>query len=141
MSEAKMLELFSLAEHAVDIKKIHSWLADPSDSDYLECEDRELSIFLNGLICGLRGPKEGPPPEPDKKLTNNQVFKKLKIALDLKNEDVIDLFASVGLTLNKYELTGFLRKSEHKNYRSLKRHELKAFLKALELQKLSLESN
>jgi uncharacterized protein YehS (DUF1456 family) len=140
MSDSKIIEFFSLAEHHVDSEKISRWLAKESHPEYLECEDHELSTFLNGLICGLRGQKEGPLPEPDKKMTNNLILKKLKIALDLQNENVIEIFASVGLSMNKYELTGFLRKSNHKNYRTLKYQDLRAFLKGLELKKLSLET-
>ena len=141
MSQDKIIELFSLMEHSVDSEKINGWFASENDPKYLECEDHELSIFLNGLICGLRGQKEGPLPEPDKKMTNNLILKKLKIALDLKNEDLQDLFESVGISMNKYELTGFLRKPDHKNYRFFKNQDLKAFFKALKRQELLLEED
>ena len=140
MSDEKVIELFSLVECVVESDQVNRWFLKESNKDYLECEDHELSIFLNGLICGLRGQKEGPLPEPDKKMTNNIILKKLKIALDLQNDDVIEILDSAGLVMNKYELTGFLRKTNHKNYRFLKNQDLKYFFKGLKLRKLSLET-
>lgn len=139
MDNDKIIDFFMIMDHPLSPEKLNQWLANEKEDNYLELEDSELSTFLNGVIGGLRGQKEGPLPEPDKKMTNNLILKKLKIALDLQNEDVLDLFESVEVNINKYELTGFLRKPDHKNYRPFKNQELRAFLQALKHQELSLE--
>ena len=43
----------------------------------------------------MRGKKEGTQPEPEDKLNNNIIFKKLKIALNLKAEDILRMMALV----------------------------------------------
>lgn len=57
------------------------------DSAYIKMSDSELASFLNGLINLKRGKREGEQPEPESRLTNNMVFQKLRIALNLKAED------------------------------------------------------
>jgi len=49
----------------------------------------ELVIFLNGLINDKRGKREGLQAKPERCLTNNILLRKLKIALDLKADDVL----------------------------------------------------
>jgi uncharacterized protein YehS (DUF1456 family) len=93
-----------------------------------------LAIFLNGLIVDKRGKKEGPLPEPEQRLTNNIVFTKLKIALNLKADDVLEILAQVNLSMSKHELSAFFRKPGHKHYRDCKDQVLRNFLKGLQLR-------
>ena len=48
--------------------------------------DQELAVFLNGLINEKRGKKEGEQPIAEKIINNNLVFRKIRIALNLKEE-------------------------------------------------------
>jgi uncharacterized protein YehS (DUF1456 family) len=50
-------------------------------------------------------------------MTNNDVIKKLRIALDLKEIDMTEIFEHSGYEINKSELSGIFRKEGHKNYR------------------------
>ncbi len=50
-------------------------------------------------------------------MTNNEIIKKLRIALDLKELDMIEIFKLSGYELKKYELSGIFRKEGNKNYR------------------------
>ena len=50
-------------------------------------------------------------------MTNNDVIKKLRIALDLKELDMLEIFELSGYEIKKSELSGIFRKEGHNNYR------------------------
>jgi uncharacterized protein YehS (DUF1456 family) len=133
-SDAKMMALFGLAEHQVTQEKIHAWLKKEDAAGYQSCSDMQLAIFLNGLINDKRGKKEGPPPVPEKRLTNNIIFRKLKIALDLKDDDILELMDLAELRISKHELSAFFRKQGHKHYRECKDQILRNLLKGMQLK-------
>ena len=133
-SDSKMIALFGLADHQVTREEISDWLKREDDPAYQTCNDMQLAIFLNGLINDRRGKKEGPQPAPEKRLTNNIIFKKLKIALNLKSEDVLDILELAPLRISKHELSAFFRKPGHKQYRDCKDQVLRNFLKGMQLK-------
>ncbi len=132
--DSKMISLFALADHAVTREQISDWLKRDEDPAYKPCSDTQLAIFLNGLINDKRGKKEGPQPKPEKRITNNIVFMKLKIALNLKSEDVLEILYMADLHVSKHELGAFFRKPGNKHYRSCKDQILRNFLKGMQLK-------
>ena len=134
INDSTMITIFALADHAVSRELISDWLKKDDDPAYKACNDTELAIFLNGLINHKRGKKDGAQPEPEKKLNNNIIFRKLKIALNLKEEDTLALMELAGLTISKHELSAFFRKEGHKHYRVCKDQILRNFLKGLQLK-------
>lgn len=80
-------------------------------------ERQRVSGILNGFINLKRGKKEGEQPKPEVALTNNMIFMKLRIALNMKAEDVLDVLEVVGVSLSKYEIGAYFRKPENKNYK------------------------
>ena len=133
-SDSKMVAIFSLANLDLTCEQVSDWLKNEGDPTYKNCTDIQLAIFLNGLINDKRGKKEGPQPEPETYLTNNIIFLKLKIALDLKAVDVLDIMNLANFRISKYELSAFFRKPYHKNYRVCKDKVLRNFLKGVELK-------
>lgn len=133
-SDAKMVEIFGVADYAVTREQISDWLKKEDDPAYKKCSDTQLAIFLNGLIIDRRGKKEGPKPEPEKRLTNNIIFMKLKIALNLKAEDIIEIMALANFRISKSELSAFFRKSDHRHYRDCQDQILRNFLQGLQLK-------
>lgn len=105
-----------------------------SDPDYQACNDATFALFLNGLINEKRGKKEGAQPAPEQSLTNNIIFRKLKIALDLKDDDILALMDLADLRISKHELSAFFRKPDHKHYRECKDQILRNFLKGIQLK-------
>ena len=89
-------------------------------------------FFLNGLINEKRGKKEGTQPEVETRLTNNIIFRKLKIALNLQAEDVLDILNLADFKLSKHELSAFFRKPGHKHYRECKDQILRNFLSGMQ---------
>jgi uncharacterized protein YehS (DUF1456 family) len=133
-NDSKMIAIFDLADYQVTRAQISDWLKKEEDPAYQKCTDTQLASFLNGLINDKRGKKEGPQPEPEKRLTNNVVFMKLKIALNLQAEDVLDIMKLADLRMSKHELSAFFRKPGHKNYRECKEQILRNFLMGLQLK-------
>src|SRR6056300_678377 len=108
-SDSKIIELFKLAGSDVEEADLFDWFRKDDDLDLAEMSDREMATFLNGLIIEKRGKREGPQPEPDDRLTNNIILRKLKIALDLKSDDIIELFALTDKKISPHELSSFFR--------------------------------
>ncbi|NPD44106.1 MULTISPECIES: DUF1456 family protein [unclassified Lentimicrobium] len=131
-SDAKMVDIFKQADYQVEEADVIDWLRKTEDPFLIEISDKELAIFLNGLIVEKRGKREGPAPDPEKHLNNNIILRKLKIALDLKAEDIITLFASIDIKVGKPELSAFFRKPNHKSYRPVLDQYLRNFLNALQ---------
>ena len=133
-NDSKMVAIFGLADHKVTRAQVSNWLKNDSDPDYQACNDATFALFLNGLINEKRGKKEGAQPAPEQSLTNNIIFRKLKIALDLKDEDILALMDLADLRISKHELSAFFRKPDHKHYRECKDQILRNFLKGIQLK-------
>lgn len=134
LSDSEVINLFGLADLPVSREQISQWLKRDTDPDFKLLKDIELAIFLNGFIFNKRGKKEGPIPEPEKRITNNIILKKIKIALDLKSEDVQDILGLADLSVSDHELSAFFRKPDHKNYRTCQDQLLRCFLKGIQLK-------
>jgi len=133
-NDSKMIALFRQAGFRVTRMQISDWLKKDDDPAYQNCSDIQLAAFLNGLINDKRGQREGPQPKPEKRLNNNIIFRKLKIALNLKDEDILNILQLAELPMSKHELSAFFRKPDHKNYRSCKDQILRNFLQGLQLK-------
>lgn len=130
--DAKMISIFALANCEVTRNDISQWLKKDDDADYKSLSDLQLASFLNGFIHYKRGKKDGEPPQPENKLTNNLIFKKLKIALNLKGDEMLEIMTSVDFRLSKHELSAFFRKVDHKHYRECKDQILRNFLQGMQ---------
>ncbi len=130
--DSKMMALFALAGPEVTRAQISDWLKKEEDPDYQKCSDRELAIFLNGLIIDKRGKKDGPQPEPESRLSNNIIFRKLKIALNLQADEVLELVNQGDFHISKHELSAFFRKPGNRHYRDCKDQVLRNFLKGVQ---------
>jgi uncharacterized protein YehS (DUF1456 family) len=133
-NDSKMMAIFSLADHHVSREEVSAWLKKEEDDGFEPCDDLLLAAFLNGLIVDMRGAKDGQKPVVEKRLTNNMIFMKLKIALSLKAEDVMAILALADFKISKHELSAFFRKTDHKHYRDCKDQILRNFLKGLQLK-------
>ena len=133
-SDSKMIDLFKLMDVEVDREQVSNWLKKDDDESYINCTDKQFATFLNGLIIDKRGKQEGPLPEIENKLNNNIVLRKLKIALNLQNDEVLALLNQAGLSLSKHELSAFFRRADHKHYRACKDQVLRNFLQAIQLK-------
>ena len=131
-NELNMVDIFKLAEHEVEKSQVSAWLKKDEDPELVEITDRELAIFLNGLIIDKRGKREGPQPEPEDPLSNNMILRKLKIAFNLKSDDIIDLFTLIDKKIGKHELSAFFRHPDNKSYEPCGNQYLRQFLNGLQ---------
>jgi uncharacterized protein YehS (DUF1456 family) len=134
LSDSAMMAVFALADCAVTRQQVSDWLKKEEDPAFQACSDTQLASFLNGLIIDRRGKREGAQPAPEKRLNNNLIFTKLKIALNLQADDVHEIMNMADFSLSKHEISAFFRKPEHKNYRVCQDQVLRNFLKGLELR-------
>lgn len=68
------------------------------------------------------------------KMSNNEVLKKLRVALKLRNEDIMEICKLVGFTVKKAELTDFFRAEDHPNFKPCGDQILRNFLNGLVLK-------
>ena len=59
---------------------------------------------------------------------------KLKIALNLKADDVLGILDLANFRISKHELSAFFRRPDHKHYRECKDQILRNFLKGIQLK-------
>lgn len=131
-SDSKMIGLFQLADHEVQRADVCDWLKQEEDPSFEEISDIELAIFLNGLIIEKRGKREGPQPEPEDPLTNNMIFRKMKIALTLRTEEIVNMFTLIDKKISKHELSAFFRHPDNKSYEPCMDQYLRNFFNALQ---------
>lgn len=131
--DSRMMAIFSLMAADVSREQISAWLKKDEDPEFQECNDASLAFFLNGLIIALRGEKAGEKPKSQTELNNNMIFMKLKIALNLKSEEILLILESADQSISKHELSAFFRRSNHKHYRECKDQILRNFLTGLRL--------
>lgn len=132
--DAQMMALFASGGFNASREQVSDWLKSDDKPEFKELRDVQLAIFLNGLINKKRGKREGEQPEPEKKLNNNIILRKLKIALDFKDEQILEMMQLAGFPLSKHELSAFFRKPGHNNYRECQSQVLRNFLKGLQVK-------
>lgn len=134
LSDDQMIDLFGQADMTVNRSQVSDWLKKEEDENFKEITDIEFATFLNGFINSRRGKREGEQPIPEKRLNNNIVFRKLKIALNLKDTDILEIFAKVDLNISKHELSAIFRKPNQAQYRACNDQFLRNFLHGLQLK-------
>lgn len=130
--DARMIGVFAEAGQKVTREQVSAWLKKDDDPAYEECSEVMFATFLNGLINQKRGKKDGPQLEPEQSLTNNIIFRKLKIAFNLQAEEILSILSLVDLHISKHELSAFFRRAGHKHYRDCKDQILRNFLKGMQ---------
>ena len=131
-NDAKVVSILALAESEVSEAEVHSFLKKEDEAGFRPCPDVVMGYFLNGLIFLRRGKSEdAPAPSIERKMTNNVILKKLRIAFDLKTTDITDLLKSADFAVGQSEIGAIFRKPGHKNYRECGDQILRNFLKGL----------
>ncbi|MED1265630.1 DUF1456 family protein [Bacillus mycoides] len=153
IKDIDMVEIFKLGGVEVTKEEVRKMLTKLKNSYYDEVEDSDvveydyeikcnnvmLESFLNGFITFKRGKQDPKSGQSDRQAmslksngsVNNLVLKKLKIALSLTSEDMLDILEDVGVIVTKGELSALLRKEGHKNYKECGDRYARNFLKGL----------
>jgi uncharacterized protein YehS (DUF1456 family) len=68
-------------------------------------------------------------------MSNNDIFKKLRVALSLRNDDIIEIMALVGFKATKAEIGDIFRAEDHPNFKKCGDQFLRNFLNGLVIHK------
>lgn len=133
LPNAAIGEMVKRAGHEIQPDFIPGMLKKEDEDGYIACDDEVLVAFLDGLIIHKRGPSDM-PPLPVKRLTNNIILKKIRIAFELKEDDLHDMIKLAGFEISKPELNAIFRSPDSKNYRACGDQLLRYVLKGLSLR-------
>ncbi|OAT24303.1 DUF1456 family protein [Proteus myxofaciens] len=132
LSDGHVVQIMKLADLTVTKEQVNHWLKKDDEPEFVECDDNTMGHFLNGLVFYRRGKDESHPvPEVEKRITNNIILKKLRVAFELKDVDMIEIYKRADFNVSKPELSAIFRKPGHKNYRNCGDQLLRYFLKGL----------
>lgn len=135
VSDIQLAEIIQLSGHTMPASEITALLKKDDEDGYAECSDEVLAHALDGLVYFKRGKDDSRPPQPfELPMTNNMVLKKLRVAFELKEDDMHAIMHSVDCPLSKPEMSALFRKSGHSNYRPCGDQVLRNFLKGLTLR-------
>ncbi|HEY8084794.1 MAG TPA: DUF1456 family protein [Methylophilaceae bacterium] len=137
LSENKIVEICKLADVTIEKTEVVDLLKKEDEEGYVECSDEIMAGFLDGLIVFKRGKLETqsvPDKNPRARLSNNTKLKKVRVAFELKEEDMHAILALAEFQISKPELSALFRKKGHKNYRDCGDQILRNFLKGLTLR-------
>ncbi len=140
-----MVEIFKLGGMKFSKEDILNMLIKVKDEaeedipeNYIKCNNKMVEAFLNGLITFKRGAQqskqgqpEGPPTVTGNESPNNMLMKKVKIAMALTTEDMLDILYEGGVSVSKGELGAILRNPSHRNYKECGDRFVRNFLKGL----------
>ena len=132
-TDEKMMYLFESGGRKTPREHVSDWLKKEDDPAVKILEDVELAAFLNGFINDRRGKKEGPQPASETSLSNNVILRKLKIALNLKDDDILKMLELTGKDVSKHEISAFFRHPEQNQYRECKDQILRNFIQGLQM--------
>nr|WP_318381015.1 DUF1456 family protein [uncultured Enterobacter sp.] len=124
--------IFTLGEADVSDEQIVAWLRKEDEEGFQACPDIVMATFLNGLIYDRRGKDESAPAlVTERKLNNNIVLKKLRIAFSLKTDDILAILTEQQFRVSMPEITAMMRAPDHKNFRECGDQFMRYFLRGL----------
>ncbi|NKQ09132.1 MULTISPECIES: DUF1456 family protein [Pseudomonadaceae] len=135
VNDAKIAEITRLTGCEIPDSEAVAYLKKEDEEGFKPCGDRIMAHFLDGLVIYKRGKDESRPTPPiELPVTNNMVLKKLRVAFELKEDDMHAILQSVDFPVSKPELNALFRKVGHSNYRVCGDQLLRNFLKGLALR-------
>lgn len=135
INDAKMVGIIKLSGLDVTAETLANYLKKEEEPGFVRCPDPVMAHFLDGLVIHRRGKDDSRPAQPvELPVTNNTILKKLRVAFELKEEDLHVILKSVNFPVSKPELSALFRKVGHDNYRPCGDQLLRNFLKGLTLR-------
>jgi len=135
LKDKEMKLIFQAGDPNVQDIKLYTLLKKEDEKEFVLCSQALLNTFLNGLIIFYRGASDKPPVPAPKVLSNNDVLRKIRIALTYQEKDMLEVFTLSGMEISKSELSSFFRRKNHKHYQECGDQFLRYFLQGLSLYK------
>ena len=135
LNDKGVVALVALGGVETPPEEIYQYTRPEEDEDFILCPPEVLGAFLDGLVIERRGPpKPGSPPPGSTELTTNSVLRRVRIALILKDTDILEMLAAGGHPMSKSELSALFRRPDHRHYRECGHQALRKFLRGLTLK-------
>lgn len=136
-----LVRIFALGEVEVTAEQLAPWLRKEDEEGFVRCPDILLSRFLNGLIYDKRGRDESAPAlVVERRINNNIMLKKLRIAFSLKTDDILAILTQQQFRIGMAEITAMMRAPEHKNFRECGDQFLRYFLRGLAVREHAVKA-
>ena len=135
LKDSEMLQIFQATQQEPQEIKLYTLLKKEDEPGFVLCPQALLATFLDGLIIFYRGSLNKPPVHPPEKLSNNDILRKIRIALIYQETDMLEVFKLSGMEISKSELSSFFRRKDHKHYKECGDQFLRYFLQGLSLYK------
>ncbi|MCL6272087.1 DUF1456 family protein [Sansalvadorimonas sp. 2012CJ34-2] len=137
LSDKEMVAIFKLADHDIPVYHLYNLMRKEDEKGYVLCHDDVLARFLDGLIIHRRGKQEGRETDylpKGQQISKNEILRKLRIALELKDSDIIDMMKLADFRVTKAELSAIFRRKGHRNYKECGNQFLRNFISGLTLK-------
>ena len=133
INDATIVEICKLGGHDLEKSSVAALMKKEEEEGYLACSNLVMGSFLDGLIIQKRGHKEKNADQENvaSLITNNIILKKLRIALELKEDALLEILELAHASITKAKLSALFRKEGHKNYKECGNQFLRSFLKGL----------
>lgn len=141
ITDLRLADLFALSFRPLSLDEIRPLFLREDEPGYVECDGSTLAAFLEGLVTLKRGPR--PVPQASAALhhqsskhhqgqpSNNDVLKALRIALELRDDDLAEIMALAGVQVSKSELGALFRRKDQDNFRPCGDQFLRNFIAGL----------
>ena len=131
-NDVAMAQITSKSGRKTSEEEVINWLKLEDEPGYMALSDMDLCSFLDGLIVEKRGPHpSGNVPKPMEFLSNNEILKKLRIALNLQSDGMLDVFKKAEFDVSNSELGSFFRRPDHSKFAKCPEIVLRKFIKGL----------
>jgi uncharacterized protein YehS (DUF1456 family) len=140
LKNSDIIDICRLAGMEMTFETLDTFLKRDNEEGYIECSNETLNLFLDGLIIKHRGVSDNTPQKTDKShITNNLILKKIRIALMLKDVDILEILVIGEMKLTKSELSALFRNEGHRNFKPCGDQILRKFLSGLSHKQKYLE--
>jgi uncharacterized protein YehS (DUF1456 family) len=136
LNGVSIAETCALGGHEIGPADVLKLLKKEDEHGFTVCDDTVMSAFLDGLITSRRGHRDPPPGTAQASeglLNNNLILRKLRIALELNDADMLAVFRQAGVSLSKPELSALFRGVGQRNFKECGDQLLRNFVRGLTL--------
>ena len=133
-NDLAMAQITSKSGRETTEAEVINWLKLEDEPGFAALSDADLCSFLDGLIVEKRGPHpSGNVPKPFDYLSNNEILKKLRIALNLQSDGMLAVFKKAEFDVSNAELGSFFRRADHPKFAKCPEQVLRKFIKGLSI--------
>lgn len=135
LNAVSISETCALAGHNIKPTLVLQLLKKEDEKGFEACDNSTMTAFLDGLIISRRGIRNEslatPTVQTEMPLNNNLILRKLRIALELTDTDMLEILKRAGISLSKAELSALFRGVSQRNYKECGDQMLRNFVKGL----------